>query len=516
MSQTTTITWFDTMPPAPPKPAARRVIIGRSKYDSTSTVPENKNHWSRADSLSASASQDPATRAKMRDRSRHEDSNSPNFQALIDTRANCTVGTGPRLQVRIPGRSAEDARAVELAWARYAKRIKLFDALHLFDLSETREGELFGLKVSDHTAPPGEPQLYLKLIESDQCCTPDLDPTDPAAVDGIRLDTLGRPVEYHFLRNHPGDRFNMFRGGPLEYDHYPARQVIHFFTRRRVGQCRGIPSLQASLNHQSILRRFTIASLSSAETQARISAVIKRPEEVPGLDDDPEETVDERDLEVLQVGQTSFMVLPAGDEANSFAPAHPGPNFKQFKDVMIQEGGRPISAPRNISTGSSAEYNFSSAKMDLGLWNGATTIRRVREQNIVCDDMLDSWFDEGRLIPGYLPVNLPPLSEWVIEWRWPAYTSLDAEKDAKAATLEIANGTTTLDRICGEQGGDWEEILEQRAAEMKRCKELGLPIPGRAAPAESPSPRPNPDDDAEIDTDLEDSLDTETEEPARV
>ncbi|MGC4052928.1 MAG: hypothetical protein QM757_26675 [Paludibaculum sp.] len=35
---------------------------------------------------------------------------------------------------------------------------------------------------------------------------------------------------------------------------------------------------------------------------------------------------------------------------------------------------------------------------------------------------------------------------------------------------------STLEDECAEQGKDWEEVLEQRAVEHARMKQLGLPV----------------------------------------
>ncbi len=53
---------------------------------------------------------------------------------------------------------------------------------------------------------------------------------------------------------------------------------------------------------------------------------------------------------------------------------------------------------------------------------------------------------------------------------------LDPVREAQAAELRISSAISTLRDECAEQGKDWEEVLEQRAAEQNRMKELGLDI----------------------------------------
>jgi capsid protein len=53
---------------------------------------------------------------------------------------------------------------------------------------------------------------------------------------------------------------------------------------------------------------------------------------------------------------------------------------------------------------------------------------------------------------------------------------LDPVREAQAAELRMAIGISTLQDECGEQGRDWEEVLEQRAAEQARMRALCLDL----------------------------------------
>ncbi|MGO4618559.1 hypothetical protein AB4Z34_01605 [Ensifer sp. 2YAB10] len=51
---------------------------------------------------------------------------------------------------------------------------------------------------------------------------------------------------------------------------------------------------------------------------------------------------------------------------------------------------------------------------------------------------------------------------------------LDPVREAQAAQLRITTSISTLQDECAEEGKDWEEVLEQRAAEQARRRALGL------------------------------------------
>jgi lambda family phage portal protein len=492
-------------------------------FDAARRTKDNKNHWQHADGASANTANDAETRRVLRNRARYEDANNGYAAGLTGDRANETIGTGPRLQLCFPdtytdpdfqrtqavAEPEELARAVELRWKEWAKSVRLLDKLLVMDESETREGEVFGFKFVNPALPADAPQLDLRLYEADQVDTPDLDATDPNAVSGIRFDQFGNPTEYHVLRRHPGETltWGSFGGmGLAEYDRIPARQIIHWFKPRRAGQARGIPAFTSSLPLYAILRRYTLASLLNAESQARVVGVITNENSLP--DADGNDADDETGGEEIEVKGVSLMTLDAGQKANVFGVSHPAPAYGEFKGEILTESGRAINAPRNVSRGSSADYNYSSGRLDQQQWQRAIRIRRERFEQHVLDNLFAEWLRLALLIPGYLPEGLPPVATWKKTWRWDGFVSIDPVKDANAASQRMENGTSTLERECGELGEDWEEVQDQRlreeAREMKRRAKLGLPPkqpkPGMGQPYPAPVPAGAPaedEDDAE-------------------
>lgn len=507
------------MPPSPildqfGKPfRSERPLAPKSRFDAARTTPENRRHWANADGLSANAANSPEVRRTLRNRARYEDDNNAYANGLTGDRANETIGTGPRLQLTLPDsyfdpdfqRSVQVAdpegmaRAVELKWQEWCKSVKLLDKLLVMDESETRDGESFGFKFLNPALPSDAPQLDLRVYEADQIATPALDVLDPAAVDGIKFDVHGNPTEYHVLKRHPGDVFSYGTLYAADYDRVPARQVIHFFKPRRAGQARGIPAFTSSLPLYSILRRYTLASLGSAEIQARIAGFIESENTLPG---DDTATDDECGGDRVEFDGVSFMTLDAGQKAKSVAPSHPAPEYPGFKGEILTECGRAINAPRNVSRGSSADYNYSSGRLDQQQWQRAIRIRRARHEAITLDNLFAEWLALAVFIPGYLPDSLPPVATWRKGWRWDGFVSIDPVKDAKAATERLTNGTSSLDRECGEMGEDWEEVQDQRlreeARELRRRTALGL---GPKVVATQPAPVSAPVDDEEADPD---------------
>lgn len=477
----------------------RRHSSGRpsQKYDLAGAGINDKNHWLGADSLSPTATHSPDVLYRLRTRSRYETANNGYVLGLVRGRANNCIGTGPRLQLRFPETfldadfqrevpvRPELARIVEQRWQDWCDAVNLVDKLHLLDRSETREGEVFATVDTNPDATPGTPQLDLRLYEADQCDDP-IDLPEDNVHAGIRVDASGRPVAYYFLFQHPGDsglsRFAFTRKG----EWVPAAQVFHLFDPDRVGQLHGVPSLTPGLPLGAVMRRYTMASLGTAELQASIPATMESDQELP-TGDDEQESGEIQDMTQIPFAHTVILVTPAGRKVRAFPATQPAPNYREFKAEVNTEMGRGINAPRNVSTGSSAEYNYSSGRLDHLPWQQAARIRRDRWRRKLLDRLFRLWYAEAVVIPGYLPEALPPIAVWRWRWRWDAFPSIDPLKDAEANKVRLETGQTTLDDVAGEDGKDWEEILEQQAREMRKRRELGLPEPGAIAePAATP------------------------------
>ena len=62
-------------------------------------------------------------------------------------------------------------------------------------------------------------------------------------------------------------------------------------------------------------------------------------------------------------------------------------------------------------------------------------------------------------------------------WLGAARGWVDPVAERQGKVLGMDAGFATLEDVCAEQGEDWEERLDQRAVERKRCEDLGIPPP---------------------------------------
>lgn len=447
-----------------PRETVKIVPSRRSSYDIAKDTVENEKHWANADDLSANAANSVAVRAKMRKRSRYENANNTSYSGLSRGLAQDLVGTGPRLQIKIPGVTRKLLSKLERSFALWARRSFLADKLRVLHETRIRDGEAFAILSSDPSLNH-EVKLTLRLYEADQVTTPDLDPTNARAVDGMRLDAFGNPIEYHFLKYHPGD--SSWRSA-WEYDRISAKSVIHWFRPERPGQYRGVPELSPGLPLLAQLRRYCLATLGAAELAARLAGVLNTNGAASNAAPVQIDAMDE-----IELPMQGLLTLPYGWAVNQFKPEQPINSFAEFKAENLTDFGRPVQAPRNVVTGNSAPYNYASAKLDSRNYERSHRTERNRCSVMVLDRLAMAWLDEATHT-SLIPDGLPAFSDWSFVWGWDGFDSIDPVKDASATQIDLETGMVTYADALAERGKDWEEHFEQRALEKERMAELGL------------------------------------------
>jgi lambda family phage portal protein len=469
---------------APPT-ASERVAL---RYDAARPSGVDQRHFAQADGLSANAANSKAVRAKLVQRSRYERDNNAYVDGLTQTLAVDLVGTGPRLELTIPGdEGGVAAKAIEAEFLRWAKAIDLAEDLRVLCEAQITDGESFAiLRTNPEVDHPVT--LDLGLYECEQISTPDLYQPTGRAVDGIRFDAFGNPTEYHLLHSHPGDV--SWAKSPWTYDTIPASQVLHWFRPRRPQQARGIPTFTSSLLLGASLRRYTTATVIAAETAANLAGVLTN---TTGGLNDPNGTQPSPSGDDVELVPGTLLGLPMGWDAKQFKPEQPTVTYGEFKHELLNEMGRPGQAPFNVVAGNSSGYNYSSGRLDHVPYHRAIWVNRDRLSQRVLNRLFAAWYAEARLIPGLIPAVVAELRLWGLEWNWDAFDSIDPIKDVDAAAARMANGFSTLAEECAALGKQWRTVLEQRAKEIAEAKRLGVPL---GAPAmKPPSPQPPPDEE---------------------
>lgn len=434
-----------------------------AKYDSAQTTDENTNHWVNADSLSAVAALTPQVRQYLRDRTRYEVANNSYATGIVNTLANDTIGTGPRLQVLTE--DAEFNEAVEREFQLWADATGLAQKLWTMRRALAVDGEAFAI-MSTNIPLSHDVKLDLRLIEAERVASPMLQ-IDVQNSDGITFDDFGNPLSYRVRRHHPGGNIASLSD---DADPVHADDMIHLFRTERPEQTRGVPELTPALHLFAQLRRYTLAVLAAAETAADLAGVFESQQ--PSDDPDELEALDAIDIQKRQI-----MVAPFGWKLSQLKAEQPTTMYDSFVKMLLNEIARCLNMPFNIAAANSAGYNFASGKLDHQVYFNSLRIdRRIKFGLMTMDRVFVRWLDEARRIGGLIP-RIPngfDIGGIPHEWQWDGHDSLDPrEKTANVAAL--GGGIATIPGILSRQGANWEK--EQEVA----ARSLGLTIEGYRA-----------------------------------
>jgi lambda family phage portal protein len=451
--------------------SGRALRLVRARYDAAATNADNRRHWANADGLSANAANSPEVRRILRNRARYEVANNSYARGIVLTLANDVIGTGPRLQLLTD--NAEANRRIEQEFARWTRAVGLAEKLRTMRMARAQDGEAFALLISNPRLST-RVKLDLRLVEADQVATPDLHPLRAGAVDGIVFDESGNPVEYHLLREHPGEG-RLVRGSPLDYDRIPAESVLHWFRADRPGQARGVPDILPALPLFAQLRRFTLAVLAAAETAADFAGILYTDAPANGEADAAEP------FEPIELEKRALLTMPGGWKMSQLEAEQPSTTYAEFKREILNEIARCLNMPANVARADSSGYNYASGRLDHQTYFKAIRVEQSHLESVVLDRILAAWLDEAALIPGLLPDGLPPITEWDHQWFWDGHEHVDPQKEANAQATRLASHTTTLADEYARRGLDWETQLRQRAKEIALLAELGITSPAPAA-----------------------------------
>lgn len=451
---------------------ARRAEL-EAAYDAAQTTNENAKHWRWADNLSAAQANSADVRRTLRDRSRYEIANNSFAAGIVDTLANDTIGTGPRLQIQTG--DADANQAIEAKFTAWAKARGLSAKLRTARKARTGDGEAFML-FTDNPRGSSRVTLDVKLVECDQFEDPSERHTDPRHVAGIHFDEHGNPTQYDKLDSHPGDVWGMsVTSTPVDAD-----DVIHWFRVDRPGQIRGVPEITPALPLFAQLRRYTLAVLLAAETAADFAAVLETVS-TPFDDEGIADIADIDPFDGVDIDRGMMTSLPRGWKMNQFDPKQPTTTYLQFRNAILNEIARCVHMPANKARADSSGYNYASGRLDHGTYYEAIDVDRNQCEIEVLDVIFARWFDEASLIPGYLP-ELPPFEDGLPRrWYWPGHKHSDPSKEANATKVLHSLGLLTDEQYLFGEGIDPEEHFRQLQRQQERRRALGM-IPAQNQP----------------------------------
>ena len=448
----------------PKKKEPPRRPVKAARYDAL-TDKNLFDHWRWVDSRSVDASLDPDTRRRMRERARYEVANNSYAMGVALGLSNAIIGTGPRLQI-VSGLDRDKRQQTELDFEAWMQEVGLAEILRAMAFAKTQDGETFGLMYTNQDLT-GPVKLGFMPIDAERVAGEYM-AQGPYEVDGITLNQYGRPLSYRILTRHPGDVGRLDLSGATKYVEeaaiYPAWQVVHWFRRTTAEQHRGASELVAALNLFALLRRYTLAVVTAAETAADFAAIMYT--DSPG--DFGGDSASPTPFETFDIERGLMMTAPDGWKVAQLKSEQPTTTYKEFKRELLGEIGRSLQIPVNVITGDSSQHNYASGRLDYQEYHKAILTSQKQASVAVMRPIFRQWWREYSIVYG-LPRAVPQAIYY-----WDGFEHVDPVKEARAQETRLRSLTTTLAAEYAKQGKDWEEELTQIAREREKMRELGL------------------------------------------
>ena len=406
-----------------------------------------------------------ADRWEMLRKARYWERNSAFVNRLADTFEQYTVGTGLRVQ---PKSSDPDwnrrAKIAHKSWSKFPdmqsrQPFSMFQGLiaRLWFI----DGEVFVLKTQGKSG-----RVRLQIIESHRIQTPSAqrELEGVTIFDGVQVDGDGRPVGYWVL-NGPTNQ---------EFRFYTTDQILHVYEPSRAAMYRGITFLHPILNDTHDLEDLQLLENQAAREAASITNVLtngtgefdadtmrkRRFSDEPTSDTQGVDTVQERMAFLKTVLGARAIALKNGEDLKQFRSDRPGVAQREYWDYLVSKICIGVGIPKMLVLPYSIQGTVARADLDI-----AADFFRSRF-GVMADFVEEVWIWQmsvERLINR--DVADPPADWTSIAIRPPKSVNVDVGRNSAAILSELEAGIRTWEMICGRDGEDYEDVLEQKARE---------------------------------------------------
>ncbi|WP_345815282.1 phage portal protein [Paraburkholderia sp. PREW-6R] len=345
-------------------------------------------------------------------------------------------------------------------------------------------------------SPVGYSTCFM-TIEPERMCNRNMTMDVDRMRAGVELDAWGAPAAYWIRTRHQQDiDYSM---GSYTWDRYPKYNrfgdlnIIHVFEAERANQTRGFSQFASIIQKMKMLDRFEDAELEAAIISTTYAMVIKSEfgaksamEALTGDFNDQlknflgAQGAYHRGTNLTFDGVKIPHLFP--NESLEFpSPSHPNADSEVFRAWMLRHCSRGLNTSYEEMTGDFSKVTYSSARAAIDVAWKYVTGKRAGFVDRLATLMFRCWLDEaitrGRVLP---PKGI---DYWKARaaltkasWIGAGKMVIDELKTAKANQTKLTTGETTLSEVCGDQGNNWEDSLEQRAREREKMAELGMPL----------------------------------------
>ncbi|MDA8092340.1 MAG: phage portal protein [Betaproteobacteria bacterium] len=424
-----------------------------------------------------------------------------------------------RALAQISGNRAFDAtwaeefgRAVQSAWRRWAndpgrwcdaqRHLSISQLMRLAFRHKLVDGDALAiLRWMPERMGEGRAQYatVLQLIDPDRLSNPYQQFDQQAFRGGVQVDEYGAAIGYWIRKAHIGDWWAAAQAMTWEYipreTEWGRPIVVHDFEVERAGQHRGGAGiLTPVVQRLKMLVKYDATELDAAIVNAIFASYIESPfdpELVQSALGDSAEINQYQQLRSsfhderkIMLGDARMPILFPGERINTVNATRPAANFKDFESAVLRNVASGMGLSAQQVSNDWSDVNYSSARGALlEAWKTLARRREEFAQNFA-QPVAAAWMEEAFDREDFpLPANAPSFIEARAaysraRWMGPGRGWIDPTKEKEGAILGMDAGLSTLENECAENAGeDYEDVLDQRAREVKAFRERGLEPP---------------------------------------
>lgn len=363
------------------------------------------------------------------------------------------------------------------------------DGGEVFVRRRPRKPDEDGLRVS----------LQVQLLESEMCpmdLTTDTYeglPVGNRIQNGIELNYRGKRVAYWFYKDHPGDEANVnYTSKSLV--RVAASQVSHMYEPTRPGQLRGVSLLAPVLTRlrgigdyqDAVLLRQQIANLFVMFVTKKLPLLDPANpfNQMTGLADEIDEATGQP---LVPLAPGLIQELEDGQDVTFANPPEAGTTYSDY--IRTEQLGTAAGAgmPYELMSGDIKDISDRTLRVVMN------EFRRLAERRqwqmvipMYCQRVIE-WFADTLVLQNDATLEEAELIK--LAGHFPhGWAHIHPTQDPEGKKIEVEAGFRSRSSVISERGDDPDQVDDERAAEQKREKKLGiLPPPGATgqAPAQS-------------------------------
>lgn len=314
---------------------------------------------------------------------------------------------------------------------------------------------------------------------------------------GIEFDRhTRRIVAYWILNAHPGEV--VVSNETRRHTRFPADQIVHLYSRERIGQSRGVPRLEAAMARLHMLGGYEEAELVASRAAASKFGVIQT-ETGSEYEGDDVEGVDgsggNESVAFSDFGQGTVEQLGRGQTFSLIDPTHPTNQFGEARKGFLRGAASGTPVNYNSLANDLEGVNYSSLRHatleERDLWK--------REQKHfarqVSMRVYRAWLSTALDLGAIQPLLFANFERYLaVQWGGKRWQWIDPLKEAQGNAASIPIFAKTITEIAEERGRTVADIAHEIQSERQIFQAAGIEHPIDRLPDPSSSPSNTPPD----------------------